>query len=109
MTTGRGLGGVDPVRAAARIGEGAVLTGAVMLDLVSADELVADRDLDRVTDHGHLHLATLVRPPDAIVRPRERHPTGGVDLAVTDTADAVGRAGTCFGARFSPAASASTR
>ena len=42
---------------AAGVGEGAVFAGAVVADLVAADELLADGDLDGVTDDGDLHLA----------------------------------------------------
>ena len=50
-------GGVDAVGSAAGVGEGAVFAGAVVLDPVAADQLLADGDLDGVTDDGDLDLA----------------------------------------------------
>ena len=47
--------------AAAGIGEGAVLTGAVVLGPMAADQLLADGDLDGVADDGDLHLPTPTR------------------------------------------------
>ena len=48
---------------AAGVGEGAVFTGAVVLDPVAADELFTDGDLDGVADDGDLHLATPIADP----------------------------------------------
>ena len=48
-----GSGGVDPARAAAGVGQCAVFAGAVVADLVAADQLFTDRDLDVVTDDGN--------------------------------------------------------
>ena len=45
-------GGVGAAGAAAGVGEGAVFAGAVVFDGMAADELLADRDLDGVTDNG---------------------------------------------------------
>ncbi len=55
--------------ASAGVGEGAVFASAVMLDGMTADELFADRDLDRVADDGNLDLAASIGVADAVVRP----------------------------------------
>ncbi len=47
--------------------------GAVVLGPVAADELLPDRDLDRVTNDRDLHLATPIGGPDSIVRAGEAH------------------------------------
>src|SRR5215217_2200371 len=70
-----------PVRSPAGVGQGAVLWGAVVLHAVGADELVADADLDGVTDDGDLHLAAPVLGADPVVGAGEAHVAGGVDLA----------------------------
>jgi hypothetical protein len=54
------------VGAAAGVGQGAVFTGAVVLDPVAADELLADGDLDGVAGDGDLHLATPIDRPDEV-------------------------------------------
>ena len=74
-------GGVDAVRSATGVSEGAVLSGAVVADLVGADELVADADLDGVTDDRDLDLPAPVLGADVVVGAGETHAAGGVDLA----------------------------
>src|SRR4051794_24422700 len=66
---------------AAGVGEGAVFAGAVVLGLVAADELRADRDLDGVADDSDLDLTTSIGGADAVVRTGEGHVSGRVDLA----------------------------
>ena len=68
------------MRATAGVGEGAVLTGAVVLGAVATDELLADRDLDGVTDDGDLHLTAPIGVADAVVGAGEAHVAGRVDL-----------------------------
>lgn len=56
---------------AAGVGEGSVFAGAVVLDLVRADELVADADLDGVAERlGVTTLATLNDRDFRVVRLR---------------------------------------
>ena len=43
-----------------------MFAGAVVADLVAADELLADRDLDGVTDDGDLDLAAAELRPDPV-------------------------------------------
>ena len=57
----RGSGGVDPARAAAGVGQCAVFAGAVVADLVAADQLFTDRDLDVVTDGSYVERGRQVR------------------------------------------------
>jgi hypothetical protein len=46
-----------------------VFAGAVVLDVVAADQLLTDRDLDAVTDHSYLNLTSPIGVTDSIVRP----------------------------------------
>ncbi len=58
-----------------------VLAGAVVLDLVAADELFTDGDLDVITHDTNLDLATPIGVTGPIVRPGEAHVAGGINLA----------------------------
>ena len=46
----------------ARVGQGAVLAGAVVADRMFVDGFGADADLDGVADDGDLHLTANLEP-----------------------------------------------
>jgi len=77
----RGLGGIDAAWSASRIGERAVLAGAVVTYRVGADELVPDGDLHRLPHDCDLHLAAPELGPGAVVGAGEADVAAAVDLA----------------------------
>jgi hypothetical protein len=74
-------GGVDAPWAAAGVGQGAVLSGAVMPDGVGADELFADGDLHDLADDGDLDLAAPVLVAYPVVGAGEADVARRVDFA----------------------------
>ena len=72
---------------AAGVGEGAVLSGAVVADRMHADDLATGGDLDDVADDRDLHLAAAMFAPDFVVGPGEADRPARVDLAGHGLAD----------------------
>jgi hypothetical protein len=79
---------MNSVRSTAGVGEGAVLSRPVVLHGVRADEFVADRDLDGVTDDGDLDLSTSELGADAVAGGGEAHVVLAAAKLTTATAAA---------------------
>lgn len=56
------------MRSATGVGESAVFAGAVVAGFVAADELLTDRDLDRVTNDSDLDLPASIGAADPVAR-----------------------------------------